>query len=86
MKKLLKRELIVTLVIVLATLVLLFPITYFVGARTFGGYAEDGSLGSYLGSLFSALANGEPAIWFFTLTPLLAISILRLGLAAYRRI
>ena len=84
--KLLKRELIISLVIVLATVLLLFPITYFVGTRTFGGYGEDGSLGGYLGSLFSALADGDPAIWFFTLTPLIAIAILRLGWALFRRI
>ena len=46
---------------------------------------DDGSLGSWLGSLFSALADGDPAIWFFTLTPLIAIAILRLGWALFRR-
>ncbi len=84
--KALKREAIVALVILVATVFILFPATYFVGTKTLGDYGSDGTLGRYLGSLFSELGQGNPAIWFFTLTPLLAISILRLGIFSFRRI
>lgn len=86
MLKFLKREAIVAAVILVATLAIVFPAAYVVGGKTLGPYGEDGSLGSWLGSLFSALAHGNPAIWFFALSPLAAISVLRLGIAAARRI
>ena len=84
--KTVKREVIVALIILAATIVILFPATYFVGTRTLGNYGDDGTLGRYLGSLFVELGQGNPAIWFFALTPLLAISILRLGISGFRRI
>ncbi len=86
MLKFLRREAIVTAIILVATVAIVFPAAYFVGGKTFGPYGQDGSLGSWLGSLFSALADGNPAIWFFALSPLAAIIVLRLGIAAARRI
>lgn len=86
MLKFLRREAIVTAVILLATVAVVFPAAYIVGGKTLGPYGDDGSLGSWFGSLFSALASGNAAIWFFALSPLAAISVLRLGIAAARRI
>ncbi|MFK8053294.1 MAG: hypothetical protein AB8F65_10005 [Woeseiaceae bacterium] len=82
----LKRELLIALIILVATIVVVFPLTYWVGGLTLGEYANGESLMSFLGSLFSALGTGSMAIWFFLLTPLLAISTLRLGWLTFRRL
>ncbi|MEM7610185.1 MAG: hypothetical protein AAF270_00700 [Pseudomonadota bacterium] len=81
-----KRELIIAAVILVATVVVLFPITYVVGGKTLGPFGEDGSLGDFMGSLFVALADGNLAIWFFLLTPLAAIAVVRVGWLGFKKL
>ncbi|MEL6446848.1 MAG: hypothetical protein AAFQ62_02750 [Pseudomonadota bacterium] len=86
MGKFIKREAIIAGGILLATIVLVFPAAYLAGTKTFGPFGDNGTLGRWLGSLFSELAAGSPAIWFFALSPLLAITVLRAGIALVRKI
>lgn len=81
-----KREGTIAIVIVALTIAIIFPLTFFVGARTLGPYGADGGLGQFMGSLLNALGDGSAAIWFFLLTPLLAISTVRLGWLIFRRL
>ncbi|MEM7762717.1 MAG: hypothetical protein AAF290_01435 [Pseudomonadota bacterium] len=82
----LKRELVIAGIILLLTLVVVFPLTYVIGSKTLGSYGDDGTLGSFVGSLFSELGAGNQAIWFFLLSPLLAISVTRIGWASFKRL
>ena len=86
MIKLLRREAIIAACILVATLIVVYPAAYYAGSRTLGAFGEAGTLGAWMASLFAALADGNAAIWFFTLSPLLAVSVLRAGIAAARRI
>lgn len=82
----LKRELLISGLILVCTLVILLPVTYLVGVKTFGEYQGGGSLWRFVGSIFSELSTGNLAIWFFMFSPLLAISIARFGWFAYKRL
>lgn len=82
----LKREAIIAGCILLATVALVFPAAYVVGGKTLGPYGDGGTLGSWFGSLFAELASGSPSIWFFALSPLLAVTIMRAGIALARKI
>lgn len=86
MLKGLKREAIVAGVIVVATLALVFPLAYYVGGKTLGAYGDGGSLGDWYRSLLGAMANGDLAIWFFFVTPLLTVTVVRLGITLFRKI
>ncbi|MEL7296164.1 MAG: hypothetical protein AAGJ86_00815 [Pseudomonadota bacterium] len=82
----LKRELLIAGVILLLTLIVVFPLTYVIGSKALGSYGEDGTLTMFVGSLFSELGEGNQAIWFFLLSPLLAISVTRVGWASFKRL
>ena len=84
--KILKRELLIAAIIVAATLLVVLPVTYVVGSKTLGPYGEDGGLWRFLGQIFAELGGGNLAIWFYLLSPLLAISFARLGWLAFRRL
>ncbi len=84
--KFLKREGIVSAGILVLTFAAVYPAAYVVGGKTLGPYGDGGGLGDWMASLFGALADGNAAIWFFTLSPLLAVTVIRLGVAAARRI
>ncbi|MEM6819341.1 MAG: hypothetical protein AAF578_11190 [Pseudomonadota bacterium] len=81
-----QRELIIAGTIILITVIGLVPLVYAVGNKTLGPYGEDGTLGKYVGDVFGALAKGDAGIWFFIATPLIAISIVRLGIKVARQI
>lgn len=81
-----QRELIIAGTIILITVIGLVPLVYAVGNKTLGPYGEDGTLGEYVGDVFGALAKGDAGIWFFIATPLIAISIVRLGIKVARQI
>ncbi|MEN7342523.1 MAG: hypothetical protein AAAFM81_06240, partial [Pseudomonadota bacterium] len=61
----LKRELIIAVIVLLLTVGVVFPAAFIVGSKTLGPYGTDGTMGDYVGSLFSALGDGNRGIWFF---------------------
>ncbi|MEO1582436.1 MAG: hypothetical protein AAFR91_11360 [Pseudomonadota bacterium] len=81
-----QRELIIAGSIVLITLIGLVPLVYAVGNKTLGPYGDDGSLGRYVGDVFGALTRGDAGVWFFIATPLIALSVVRLGIRLARQI
>lgn len=84
--QILKREAIVTMSILAATVLLVFPLTYWVGVKTFGSYRDDAGMMSFIGSIFSDLAAGKAAMWFFLISPLLVISCARLAVKAWKKL
>ncbi|MEL7310186.1 MAG: hypothetical protein AAFN07_01635 [Pseudomonadota bacterium] len=86
MAKLLRRELVVMLVILAATLLILVPAVYWVGGNTLGPYGDSGTLGTYVSDVAGSLSGGDRGMWFFVVTPFLSISVLRLGFAWARKI
>lgn len=79
MLKILRRELAIAAIIIVLTLVILIPAVYWVGGKTLGPYGENGTFSTYITDVAMAIARGEPGIWFFVLSPLLAISVVRYG-------
>lgn len=56
---------------------------YLVGRMVFGEYG-DGGLGGFYGQLSGAFIDGEPAVWFLLLSPLLVWQLARLTVLAFR--
>ena len=82
----LKKEAIIAAIILAVTLVLIVPLAVIVGGTTLGEYAGSPGMTGYLGDVFGALAAGDAAIWFFVLSPLLALSLLRAGFGVAKRV
>lgn len=83
--KKLKREALIFAALVVGCIVIVFPLSYVVGTRTFGEYAGGEGLFAYVGDLFRALFSGNLAIWFFLLSPYLALQTLRIAFAGWFR-
>lgn len=83
--KFLKREALFLGVCVLVSVLLVFPLSYAVGTRTFGPYEGGDGLLSYVGDLFASLASGNAAIWFFLLSPWLVLQTLRIAFTGWFR-
>lgn len=84
--KKLKREAIIFGACLAFTVIVVFPLSYAVGTRTFGEYAGGDGLFAYLGDLFSALFSGNLAIWFFLLSPWLVLQTLRIAFTGWFRL
>ncbi|MEM9173073.1 MAG: hypothetical protein AAGA84_10250 [Pseudomonadota bacterium] len=84
MNKALRRELIILAATLALTVFAVVPLTYVVGSKTLGEYAGGGSFGRYLADLTGSLAGGDAAMWFFMLSPLLALCIVRVGWRAFK--
>ena len=82
-KQFIRKELTLVAVILGLTLMVLVPVTYLVGSKTLGPYAGGEGLQGYVGAVLSSLATGNLALWFFVFSPLIAITVLRVGWALY---
>jgi hypothetical protein len=75
-RRILKRESVTLLALLLLGLLVLPVAAYFVGGRVFGAYEGDG-LSGFLGGLMGRLAGGSGWAWFLVLSPLLIVLVVR---------
>ena len=80
----LRRELLLLAVLVVAGALLLPAVVFLVGNVVFDSYAGDGA-GGFYADLFGRLGRFEWAAWLLVLAPYLVLQILRLTVFAWRR-
>lgn len=81
-----KKELIVFAIVIAATVLLLLPLVYVVGGKTLGEYGGSPGMTGYIADVFRSLGAGDGAIWFFMLSPALALTLLRAGMGIAKRV
>lgn len=81
--RILKRELLLALVFVLAGLLALPALVYAVGFLIFGPYPDG--LQGFLREIWGALAAGNAGTWFLALSPYLVVTAARLTWRGIRR-
>jgi len=82
-KKAVNHELALFLWLLLAGLTLLPLAVYFVGEAVFGKYDGSG-FAEFYRMLHGELRDGEPALWFLSLSPYIIWQLLRLTVKAFR--
>jgi len=81
--RLLKRESLIAIVLLLAGAALLPAAVYGVGFLIFGPYPDG--LPAFYGEIWGALAAGNPGTWFLALSPYLVVTATRLTWRGMRR-
>lgn len=79
-----RREIILLLVLVSASLLLMPIVIYLVGAEIFGDYAGNGFVDFYR-DIYSDLRDTQTVVMFLLLSPYLIWQLLRLTLHLFRR-
>lgn len=59
---------------------------YWVGQIVIGEYESDAGLGGLIGAVWDGLGRGSIPAWILVLSPYVVIQLLRLALAALRRL
>lgn len=83
MKQFIRKELTLLAVTLGLTFLVVVPLTFFVGSKTLGTYAGGEGLLGYVGAVLTSLADGNLALWFFIFSPVLALTVLRVGWALF---
>jgi hypothetical protein len=81
--RILKRESLLALGLLLAGMLLLPALVYAVGFLIFGPYPDG--LPGFLQEIWGALAAGNPGTWFLALSPYLVVTAARLTWRGMRR-
>ncbi|MEO0574402.1 MAG: hypothetical protein AAF004_02985 [Pseudomonadota bacterium] len=81
-----KKELIIVAIVLSATVLIVLPLVYVVGGKTLGAYGGSSGMTGYIADVFRSLGSGDGAMWFFMLSPILALTLLRAGMGVARRV
>jgi hypothetical protein len=84
-KRVLRRESVTLLLLVLVGIFLLPLAIYLVGADIFGEYVSGG-FGSFYRDIHSDLREGQPVVIFLLISPYLVWQMLRLSFYTFRRL
>lgn len=82
-RKIVTREAALLFGLVFVGLILAPAIIFVIGQNVFGTYGGQG-FGDYFSTLSGKIRSGEPAAWFFVLSPYLAWQLLRLTWLGWR--
>ncbi len=83
LKKNLRKELVLFLVLTLFGVLVLPLLVYLVGQLVFGAY-EQGGFGTFYGTLHGRFRAGEGAVWFLLFSPYIVWQLLRVTVRGFR--